>query len=247
MKISVVVPTFREELNIKNNYLETIKILKKIKKIYPKYSEYEYLVIDNSSDDKTVDEVLSFRENDPNVKLIVNNFNYGPVLSPFTGLTKSTGDLVLLIAADLQEPPGLLINFIEAIEENYDAAIGVKSESKENFLLWRIRGCYYYVLKTFGLIKITSRYSGFGLYKKELIEEFKDNSLEEPSLRILLPMKTSNFKQVFYKHLERKHGNSSYNIYGYTKEALKTIIRNSTRIPHIAAKISIIFIFLQYF
>ena len=164
MKISIVVPTFREELNIRDHYLETLKILNEIKEKYPKYDKYEYFVIDNCSDDNTVEEVLKLRENDKNIKIFVNDKNYGPVLSPFTGLIKSTGDVALLIAADLQEPPSLLIDFLDALEEyDCDAAIGVKKEAKENFVLWRVRGLYYRVLKTFGLIEITSRYSGFGL------------------------------------------------------------------------------------
>lgn len=246
MKISVVVPTFREELNIKNHYLETIIILKKIREKYPKYDQYEYFVIDNCSDDKTVDEVLKLRENDKNIKLFVNDKNYGPVLSPFAGLINSTGDFALLIAADLQEPPKVLIDFVDEVEKfNCDAAIGVKKEARENFILWRLRGIYYRVLKTFGLVKITSRYSGFGLYKRKLINDLNDNYLEEPSLRILLPMKTSNIKVVFYKHQERKYGISSYNIYGYFREAIKTIIRNSTKIPSLAAKIAVIFTFFS--
>ena len=131
MKISFVVPTFREELNIKSHYEECLKALEKVKKYYPKYKEYEYLVIDNCSDDKTVQEVLNIREKDKNVKLYVNDKNYGPVLSPFKGLTISTGDVALLIAADLQEPPNILCDFVEAIENGYDAAIGVKKQLKK--------------------------------------------------------------------------------------------------------------------
>ena len=68
MKISVVTPTFEKSLIIKiifRNYYYF-----KNKK-YPKYDQYEYLVIDNCSDDKTVDEVLKLREKDQNIKLLL--------------------------------------------------------------------------------------------------------------------------------------------------------------------------------
>ena len=119
--------------------------------------------------------------------------------------------------------------------------------TNENFILWRIRGTYYRVLRTFGLVKITSRYSGYGLYKRELIEELKIHNLEEPSLRILLPLTTNNIKYIPYKHLEREYGKSSYNLYLYIKEALKTIIRNSTKIPSLAAKLALIFTIFSIF
>ena len=58
--------------------------------------------------------------------------------------------------------------------------------------MWNLRGIYYLILKALGLVKVTSRFSGFGLYTRELIVKFLDNKLEEPSLRILLPLKTKN-------------------------------------------------------
>jgi len=245
MKISILVPTFREESNILNHYRECIKAIDEVKKIYPKYDKYEYIVIDNCSDDKTVENVLSLKEKDENIKLYVNDRNYGPVLSPFFGLSITEGDIVLLIAADLQEPPNILIKFVNELEKGFDASIGVKKVSKENFFMWRARGFYYLVLKAFGLVKITSRYSGFGLYKKQLVDDFSDNTLEEPTLRVLLPMKAKKIKTVYYDHQERKFGSSSYNLYGYVREALKTIIRNSTRIPSLSAKLAVILTLLS--
>ncbi len=245
MKISFVVPTYREELNIIDHYKECVNSFYEVQKIFPKYSEYEYLVIDNCSDDKTVDKVISIRKNDKNVKLYVNDRNYGPVLSPFEGLKKSTGDLVLLIAADLQEPPALLSDFVAAIEEGYEASIGLKKNSNENIIMWNLRGIYYLILRALGLIKLNSRFSGFGLYTRKLIVKFMDNNLEEPSLRILIPLKTTNIKSFSYDHQERKNGQSSYNLYYYAKEALKTIIRNSNKISSIANILSLFLTFIS--
>ena len=239
MKISFVVPTFREEKTITYHYRACMKEFNNLKKHNPKYNDYEYLVIDNCSDDNTVEEVLKIREKDENVKLLVNDRNYGPVLSPFEGLIKSTGDAAFLIAADLQEPPKLIYEFAKAIDEGFDAAIGLKQQSKENFIMWYLRGFYYLFLKSIGLIKSHARYSGFGLYKRELINNFKLNNLDEPSLRILLPLKTKNIKAIPYKHGERLDGLSTYNFFGYFKEAIQTIIRNSTNFPKYAARIAI--------
>ena len=62
MKISIVVPTYREEENILNHYQECIRVLDKVRECYPEFDTYEYFVIDNCSDDKTVEKVLSMRE-----------------------------------------------------------------------------------------------------------------------------------------------------------------------------------------
>ena len=72
MKISIVVPTYREEANILKHYQECIKAIDKVRENYPEFDTYEYFVIDNCSDDKTVEKVLSLRERDKNIKLFGN-------------------------------------------------------------------------------------------------------------------------------------------------------------------------------
>lgn len=239
MKISIVVPTFCEESNLRAHYLACMHELDGLKKRYSQYSEYEYLVIDNCSNDSTVDVALSLRESDPNIRIFVNDQNYGPIWSPFCGLLNAKGDAVLLIAADLQEPANLLIPFIHALELGYEAAIGCKESTQENKLMWYLRGAYYWILKKIGLIKLPMRYSGFGLYSRKLLEVFRTVHITEPSLRVLLPICTSKIKAIPYEHQTRLHGTTSYSLYDYIREALKTIVRNSNRFPTYAGKLSL--------
>ena len=134
--------------------------------------QYEYVVIDNASPDETVSRVKELRQYDSNVKLFVNLRNYGPVRSPFAALSKTRGDYVFIVAADLQEPPSLLFNFFkEAYTNQYDAVLGTKEASHENKIMWSIRGIYYKILKLLSITATSSRYSGFGLYSKSVIDQ----------------------------------------------------------------------------
>src|SRR5262245_62749038 len=101
--ISVVTPCFNEEKNIKEIYEQ----IKRVFQDLPQF-KYEHIFIDNASTDKTVDILRRLAEHDINVKVIINTRNFGPVRSPYYGLTKATGDATICISADLQDPPVLI-------------------------------------------------------------------------------------------------------------------------------------------
>jgi glycosyltransferase involved in cell wall biosynthesis len=238
MKVSIVVPTFCEEENLEEHYNACMQALASIDYRRTDVPDYEYLVIDNCSPDKTVEVALKLRALDPRVKILVNDRNYGAVLSPFHGLMTATGDAVLLIAADLQEPPQLLPEFLQAFAEGHDAAIGYKQSARENPVMWKLRGIYYKILNILIGGGVPPRFSGFGLYSRSLLERLRDDNHLEPSLRILLPLHASKIKAIAYQHQQRNHGSSSYSFYGYFREAVKTIVRSSSKFPSFAGKLA---------
>lgn len=238
MKVSIVVPTFCEEENLEAHYKACMEVLASLDCRAAEAPDYEYLVIDNSSPDKTVEVALELREIDPKVKILVNDCNYGAVLSPFHGLMTATGDAVLLIAADLQEPPQLLADFLQAFAEGHDAAIGYKQSARENLVMWKLRGSYYKLLNILIGGGVPPRFSGFGLYSRSLLERLRDDNHLEPSLRILVPQYATKIKAISYQHLQRHHGSSSYSIYAYFREAVKTIVRSSSKFPSLAGKLA---------
>ncbi len=239
MLISFVVPTFCEELSLHEHYDACIRAIQTVQAQYSETIRYEYLVIDNCSHDNTVEVALGLRERDNRVKVLVNDRNYGPVLSPFEGILNAGGDVVLLIAADLQEPPELLPLLLEGIRQGSDAAIAYKAGSSEPRAMWLVRGAYYSLLSGLGLSILPYRYSGFGLYTRRLIERLRCDTSEEPSMRILLTKYAEKISAVPYNHQERVAGRSSYSLYAYTREALKNIARNGSSFPNIAGKIAI--------
>ena len=92
-KISIVTPTFNEEQNIK-------KLCSDIKTEIEKLNiDYEHIIIDNASTDKTIDIIKEICAADKNVKAIINAKNYGHIKSPFYGLLQSTGDACILMAS----------------------------------------------------------------------------------------------------------------------------------------------------
>ena len=102
--ISIVTPTFNEEDNIENLLYFVENIFNELK------INYEHIIIDNHSKDKTVLIVKKIIKKNNKVKLIVNNKNYGHLASPVHGIKNTTGDATILLNADFQDPPELILN-----------------------------------------------------------------------------------------------------------------------------------------
>ena len=97
-QISIVTPTFNEEQNIEILCSEIKREMNKLN------IEYEHIVIDNFSTDKTISILKEICLKDKNLKVIINSKNYGHIRSPFYGLLQSSGDASILMASDFQDP-----------------------------------------------------------------------------------------------------------------------------------------------
>ncbi len=125
MKISVCTPTYNEKDNI-------LKLYSEIKKIFEQNNlEYEHIVIDNNSDDGTIDILKDICKKDKNFKVIINQKNYGHIRSPFYGLLQTNGDATILMSSDFQDPVELIPKYIEKWKNGEKIVLGKKPTSDE--------------------------------------------------------------------------------------------------------------------
>src|SRR5579864_4335151 len=136
--ITVVTPCFNEEENVEAVYSETRRIFSTIPDV-----TYDHLFIDNASTDTTVSKLRDIAAADPAVSVIVNARNFGHIRSPMYGLLQAKGDAVILLVADLQDPPELMREFVENWLAGAPVVIGVKPEAKESALFFALRRMYY--------------------------------------------------------------------------------------------------------
>ena len=116
--LSVIVPCYNEEENVACFYEE----LMKNRPFFEKEGlQVEILYIDDGSKDGTVAEVKKLRERDENVRLVSFSRNFGKEAAIYAGLEKSKGDYVVMMDADLQDPPALLPEMFTHIHEGYDS------------------------------------------------------------------------------------------------------------------------------
>ena len=229
--ISIVVPCYNEEENV-------VPLYEAIKAIFSeKLSQYKYeiIYIDNDSKDKTRDLVRNICRDDKDVKAIFNAKNFGQFNSPYYGMLQSTGDATMLMAADFQDPVEMIPEFVKAWEEGYKIAIGVKTRSQENPLMYWIRGIYYKVIKKMSSVDQIAQFTGFGLYDKAFINVMRNLNDPTPFLRGIVAELGFRRKEIPYTQPRRRAGithNNWYSLYdaamlsftSYTKVGLRVAV-----------------------
>lgn len=202
--ISVVTPCYNEKDNIIDIYQTVKSIFNKINKY-----QYEHIFIDNSSSDNSISLLKEIAHVDSNVKLIINSRNFGWIRSPFYGLLQASGDAIIYMAADFQDPPNLINKFIKKWEDGFKIVIGTKSQSEESFFKFFIRSFYYKFADKISDLKLLKNFTGFGLYDKSVIQIMRQFNDPYPYLRGMISEIGFDVAEIEFKQPKRKKGLSS--------------------------------------
>ena len=208
-KISIVIPTYNEIDNIALLVSELTEILEKELSNY----NYEIIVIDNYSTDGTRDEIRKLCALNKNVKGILNAKNFGQLNSPFYGITQITGDAVILMCADFQDPPRMILDFVKEWENGYKIVIGIKNKSKESKFMYLARTMYYKMIDKMADIKHIEHFTGFGLYDKKFIDVLRKLDDPTPYLRGIVAELGFTRKEIPYEQQQRKFGKTKNNFF----------------------------------
>ncbi|MGZ3790620.1 MAG: glycosyltransferase family 2 protein [Bacteriovorax sp.] len=208
-KISIVSPCYNEEKNLQAVYSEVKTQFEQNLKDY----EYEHIFIDNCSTDQSPEILRELASKDKNVKVIFNSRNFGHIRSPAYGLFQASGDAVILLVSDLQDPPNLIPELIKKWEEGNQIVVAVKKESEESALMFAIRSLYYNIINKISETKLEKNYTGFGIYDKKVITVLKSFDDPYPYLRGLVFKVGFKVDRIFYVQPKRKRGVTSNNFY----------------------------------
>ena len=209
--ISVMIPTYNEEENAREIY-EAVR--DEIKTKLPNYN-YEILFIDNKSQDRTREIIRQICAEDKCVKAILNAKNFGQFNSPYYGITQTSGDCTITICADFQDPVEMIPKFVEAWEQGYKIVVGRKTKSKENGLVYFLRGCYYKLIRKMSSVEMIEQFTGFGLYDCTFVETLRQLKDPTPFIRGIVAELGPERKEIEYTQPQRRAGkthNKSHNI-----------------------------------
>ena len=230
--ISIVTPCFNEELNVTNLYEQ----VKAVFNTLPGY-KYEHIFIDNASKDNTVNILKDIAIKDHHVKIIVNIRNFGQIRSPYYGLQQAHGDAVILMVADLQDPPGMIIDFIRKWEIGYKIVIGTKYKSRENKLMFLIRKLFYLIISRISETNQIKNFTGFGLYDKSFIDILKQINEPYPYFRGLVSELGFNITEIPYVQPKREQGKTNNNFYTLYDIAMLGFV-NYSKLPCVCPVLS---------
>ena len=206
--ISVLTHCYNEEANIAELY----ERIEGVFQAMPNY-QYEHVFIDNASTDGTQAKLRELAAADKRVKVIINSRNFGITRSGFYGFLQCKGDAVITMAADLQDPPELIPEFIKKWEEGYKAVLAVKSSAGESKVMYSIRRLYYALVNRLSEIPLIENYYGFGLYDRAIVEALRKMDDPYPYFRGLVMEAGFEHAIVPFHQPARKRGITSYNFY----------------------------------
>src|SRR5208283_1472880 len=223
--ISVITPCYNEEDNVRELY-ERVRAAIASAGSY----SYEHIFIDNASLDNTLEELKQLAARDKNVKVISNTRNFGHVRSPMHALYQATGDAVIGIVADLQDPPEMIVDMIHKWEEGYPVVICLKVTSGESGLMFWIRKQYYKFVKRLSGIETYENFTGFGLYDRKVVDVIKKFDDPYPYFRGMIAEAGFQHFDIPYHQPARKRGFTKNNFYTLYDLAMLAIT-NLSKVP----------------
>lgn len=219
--ISIVTPTFNEIDNIKD-LIFSVK-----NEMVNNKLNYEHIIIDNNSKDGTKELLKSIAITDKKIKLIINKSNYGHLKSPFYAMLQSSGEVTILLNADFQDPPSLIIKLIEKWKSGSELILLRKLDSKESLLMKSLRKIFYFLLNKISEIDLPKNTTGSGLYSKKIINTLREIKDPYPYLRGLVIELGYQPNFIDFIQPPRKAGVSKNNFYSLIDVALLGVVKHS--------------------
>jgi polyisoprenyl-phosphate glycosyltransferase len=222
--ISIVTPTFNEKDNIKPLCLAISNQMAKLN------YEYEHIVIDNCSNDGTIETLRELTKTFKNLKVIVNSRNFGHIRSPVHGMFQATGEAVILMMSDFQDPIDLIPKYITEWENGNKVVMAQKNTSDENFILHYFKKIFYKFANKVSDTPLLINTTGSGLFDKEILNILKKIDDPYPYFRGLIPEITQEIKLIKFHQPKRQGGKTKNNFYTLYDLGILGIIKHS-KIP----------------
>lgn len=212
--ITIGIPCFNEEKNVEWAYEKINEIINK-----DIANNYEFVFVDNGSEDKTrliIEKVIKI---DTRVKGIFLSRNFGPEASAKTIFDYSNGDAVIMLACDLQDSPDLIPEFIKKWKNGYDIVLGQYNKAEDSVLMTFMRKSFYKLFGKISNIDVPINVTGFGLISRNVVDAIKSLPEKYRFSRGLLMWVGFNKAYITYNRKNRKNGKSSYSFFDYLKHS----------------------------
>lgn len=204
-----MIPCYNEEDNV---VPMSEAIVGEVGKLPEKY-DYEIVFIDNCSTDGTRSRLEGLCAVDKKIKAIFNARNFGQFNSPFYGLLQTSGDCVISLCADFQDPPEMIPALVAEWEKGYKIVCAVKRESEENKFVRFFRTVYYKLVHRFSEVKQIEHFTGTGLYDKSFIDVLRRLDDPAPFLRGIVAELGYRMIEVPYTQRKRRSGKTHNNFH----------------------------------
>jgi glycosyltransferase involved in cell wall biosynthesis len=237
-KISIIVPCYNEAIVLPTFYCEITKVSDDIAGKYG--LEFEYIFIDDGSSDDTLPAIkeLAAHDSQNRVRYIALSRNFGKESAMFAGLENSSGDYVVIMDADLQDPPSMIEEMYSEISSNgYDCVaarrINRKGEKRGRSFFARI---FYKIINKLSKTQITEGARDFRMMSRQMVDEVIRLGEKNRFSKGLLSWVGFDTKCIEYENIQRAAGETSWSSWGLIKYSLEGIIAFTT-VPLVIATV----------
>jgi len=239
--INIVIPCLNEEKNIPMFYAEVTKVIKDDMEL-SKLS-FEFIFVDDGSDDKTLEVIKELGKNNDQIKFISFSRNFGKEAAIYAGLENSTGDFIILMDSDLQDPPSILPQMYSFIKSGAYDCVATRRISRKGEPVIRsfFTRAFYKIINLISETKIVDGARDYRLMTRPMVESIlKVNEYNRFSKGIFswVGFKT---RWLEYENIERKHGESNWSFWKLFIYAIDGIMSFSTFPLYISTITGIIF------
>lgn len=242
--LSVIVPCYNEEESVELFYEE---LTKNDAFFAQKNMELEIFYIDDGSVDRTVEEVRKLRDRDERVHLVSFSRNFGKEAAMFAGMEHSRGDYVVIMDADLQDPPSLLPEMFKGIEEGYDSVatrrVSRKGEPPVRSFFARM---FYRLMKKISRTEIMDGARDYRLMSRQMVNAILSMKEYNRFTKGIFGWVGFKTKWLEYENVERAKGETKWNFWKLFVYSLDGITAFSTVPLMIASVAGVLFCLLAF-
>ena len=205
-KISYIFPIYNEEESIELLYKTVAKTLKPLEKTY----SFELLFVNDGSKDSSLSLLWKLAESDPRVVVVDLSRNFGHQIAVTAGIHEATGDALIIMDSDLQDPPAVSLELIEKWEEGFDVVYAQRRSRKDTAFKKATASLFYRTLQRLADINIPRNTGDFRLISRKVADELNRYGEHNRFLRGMVSY--VGFKQigVEFDRDERHAGVSKY-------------------------------------
>ena len=206
-KISIIIPTYNEEESLPFLMERLNELIGKIENY-----EFELLFVNDGSKDKSLEIIKEQRKKDSRISYIDFSRNFGKEIAMIAGMDYATGDAVIFMDADLQDPPELIIEFIKYWEQGYDDVYAKrKSRKGETFFKKFTSKMYYKVLQKLAGMEIQKDTGDFRLLDRRCVNALKKLRESQRNTKSMFSWIGYKKKEVLYDRDPRVAGSTKWN------------------------------------
>jgi len=240
-EFSIVVPVY-------NSAKSLIELYERIDTVFNKMNRtFELIFVNDCSKDDSLSILKEIHDQYENVKVIDLFSNFGQQNALMCGFNYCSGNLVITLDDDLQNPPEEIPKLVEKLNEGYDAVFGFYTYKKDKFYKnigsSMIRMLNHRIFN----VKNNLKFSSFRIIKKEVIDQIKENRTKFPYISGMILGTTKNISNVTLLHEKRKYGKSNYTVKKLLNISFNLLINYSTIPLRFFGYIGLLISFLSFF